>query len=57
MGGETTEDANTESAPNFEPHSIRITDHGKIHSFVSFALKFLQVSHYRLTSVLSSSFS
>ncbi|KAF8581074.1 hypothetical protein K439DRAFT_1517220 [Ramaria rubella] len=30
-----------------EPHEMRITDHGKIHSFVTFALKFLQVSEYR----------
>ena len=62
MAGETAEaaavaDAHMRSLPTSEPHEMRITDHGKIHSFVSFALKFLQVSHYRRSSRLSSSFS
>lgn len=42
------------SISNSEPHEMRITDHGKIHSFVSFALEFLQVSRFSLMSLLAS---
>ena len=45
---ETAEAAGTaemQSLPDSEPYEMRITDHGKIQSFVSFAVKFLQVSY------------
>jgi hypothetical protein len=37
-------EADAVSTSNTEPHEIRITDHGKIRTFVTFALNFLQVS-------------
>ncbi|KAF8518470.1 hypothetical protein JB92DRAFT_2902653, partial [Gautieria morchelliformis] len=51
MAEESTEaavaGADMGSLPNSEPHEMRITDHGKIHSFVSFGLKFLQENPQR----------
>lgn len=45
------------STSNAEPHEMRVTDHGKIHSFVAFALKFLQVGPIALLVVFEASFS